>query len=205
MSSRATQSRSMSEQLESIKGLVVSEVSSETPTSHDNVTPFPVLFSVEELEVPQDMPTPASAKPSDTLKSNMDYWLEFEQKVNEFPVAKTLVDFLDQNPEMRIQLNGLYLQACITIKRDQVKFAQDRSAVEQSEKQAAEHAAKSAADALHEREQTYRDAELRLEREALMSSPLYWLGRLVGSIKIWPKTNVPGFVSLAAIAALCLK
>lgn len=124
------QRKSLSEQLEPIKGLTVCEVSSDS--AQTSVLPFPKLLPVEQIIVPED-DTPnqaSSSKETLALKSNTDYWAEFESNINEFAVAKTVVDYLDKDPEMKIQLNGLYVKACITIKREQIKYAQEQEVVE---------------------------------------------------------------------------
>lgn len=63
-------------------------------------------------------------------KSNPDYWLDFEANVNDFAVAKSLVDFLSENKELQSEHIGLYLQAQIVIKRAQIVYAKRKEAEE---------------------------------------------------------------------------
>lgn len=178
--------KSLSEQLEPIKGLTVCEVSSDS--AQTSVLPFPKLLPVEQIVVPED-DTPnqaSSSKETLALKSNTDYWAEFESHINEFAVAKTVVDYLDKDPEMKIQLNGLYVKACITIKRDQIKYAQ--------EQEAAEGAALARSAAM---QQDLANAAAIARRR----SPLHWIKS--GIAAAWSSdANAPGVIA-AGLLLLC--
>jgi hypothetical protein len=84
---------------------------------------------VESLEWPPlpdlDQFVPAAVP---TKVSDEDRWAEIETGIDEFAVAKTVIEFLNANPEELKQRSGLYLRAMVTIKRNQVEYAQAQAA-----------------------------------------------------------------------------
>jgi hypothetical protein len=64
----------------------------------------------------------------------IDVWAYLAENINEFAVAKTVVDHFDAfpkdlaNPE--VDLLGLYVRAKLTLKRNQISYAQAQQAVE---------------------------------------------------------------------------
>lgn len=180
---------------ESVSLVSSNPIGSSLPDAHvhraeDEPLVFPELMSVEEIVVPQD-PVPAvkDAGLPAALKSNTEYWLHFESNIDDFATAKTLVDFLDAHPQMRFQVNGLYLKAQITIKRSQVVYAKERDAVQQVQVTASQAAL------LHEERQL---------AAARQSTPSFMLGRLVGTLGRSLVPNAPGLGVLLLVATGCI-
>ena len=65
----------------------------------------------------------------------MDMWEYFVDHIDEFPVAKSIVDHFEANPrdlvnpKIEVDVYALYLRAKVTLKRDQVAFAATQAAV----------------------------------------------------------------------------
>lgn len=190
MSPRSTprHARSMADQLAAVRTHVEPQQSSlASQVQDDTVMLFPPLLAVDEIQVPDDAPAPAKESADQkALKSNTEYWLEFEEKIGDYPVAASLVDFMDQNPEMKRQFNGLYLKAQITIKAAQVQYAKEKSAQEDREKQA--------------------NASAHVPSQQAQANPggiWFWLGRTAGAVRFSPEPNVPGLVIMIAMVAAC--
>lgn len=180
--------RSMADQLAAVRTQVEPQQSDLASTVQDDTLMlFPPLLSVDQIHVPDDAPVPAKeSSEQKALKSNTEYWLEFEEKIGEYPVAASLVDYMDQNPEMKRQFNGLYLKAQITIKAAQVAYAKEKSALEEREKQA-----------------TASTHVLSQQVPAAPSGFWFWLGRTAGAVRFSPEPNVPGLVIMIAMVAAC--
>jgi hypothetical protein len=71
-----------------------------------------------------------------SIKTNEEHWISFEEQIDDFAVAKSVVDFLDENPEEKIKRQGLYLKACITLKRGAIAYQEAKKATEDAQKQA---------------------------------------------------------------------
>ena len=69
----------------------------------------------------------------------VDVWQYFAENINEFAVAKSLVDHFDANPKdlafPDVDAFGLYLRAKVTIKREQISYAQAQAAVTKAREQ----------------------------------------------------------------------
>ena len=65
---------------------------------------------------------------------SVDVWQYLAENINEFAVAKSIVEHFDANPkglnDNDIDTLGLYLRARVTIKREQIAYAQAQQAVE---------------------------------------------------------------------------
>lgn len=71
-----------------------------------------------------------------SIKTNDEHWISFEEQIEEFAVAKSVIEFLDENPEEKMKRQGLYLKACITLKRGAIAFQEAKKATEEAQKQA---------------------------------------------------------------------
>ena len=69
----------------------------------------------------------------------VDVWQYFAENINEFAVAKSLVDHFDAHPNdlsvPDVDAFGLYLRAKVTIKREQISYAQTQAAVTKAREQ----------------------------------------------------------------------
>lgn len=167
--------------------------------------PFPVLFTVEEIQPPADiLLTEEESDAVQTLRSNTAHWVAFEQQIDQgdFATAKTVVDFLDQDAQLKAALCGLYVKACIAIKREQIKYAQQQDAVEKAaaDVQAAaavEAVAKAQAD-LKREDADRKAAALRTQRQR-ERSVWYWLGRGFQAMRSSPHLALPGLAGIGLV------
>jgi len=84
-------------------------------------------------------PKPVESQPEKktvSIKTNDEHWISFEEQIEDFAVAKSVVDFLDENPEEKMKRQGLYLKACITLKRGAIAYQEAKKATEEAQKQA---------------------------------------------------------------------
>ncbi|WP_152606674.1 hypothetical protein [Aquabacterium sp. NJ1] len=113
---------------------------SQVPTTATSELAWPILDVMpEELrhmealdetaEDPKTVPQQQSAP-----RTTEEYWSLFESQIDDFAVAKTVVDFLEKSPEDLKLHQGLYLQACITLKRGAIAYNQAKEAAEQAKK-----------------------------------------------------------------------
>ena len=135
MRSTARQQRDAQPLSDQLKPLRLQVTASDNATAlndpRDNVLPFPELLAADDIVVPADTPSAAPHVPDALqLRSNQAHWLEFERAIDggDFAAAKTVIEYLDKYPQLQAQLCGLYVKACITIKREQILYAQTKDA-----------------------------------------------------------------------------
>ena len=90
---------------------------------------IPVLDAAQVCEsVPKaGLVTPAATE--------QDLWNEMVANIDDFAVAKSIVDFFDgASPDLQQQHTVLYLRAKVTIKRNQIAYAEANKAVENARK-----------------------------------------------------------------------
>lgn len=174
-----------------------------------SVLPFPVLYTAEEIQPPDDiLSTEEDSTVNCKLRSNTAHWVEFEKQVEsgDFATAKTVVDFLDQDAQLKAALCGLYVKACITIKREQIKYAQTQDAAEKAAEtasadekaQAALVAAEQAREKLQREEADRKAAALLVQRQR-ESSVWYWLGRGFQAMRSHPQLALPGLAGFGLV------
>lgn len=67
--------------------------------------------------------------------TEQDLWNDLLANINEFAVAKAIVDFLEvATPELQLQHTALFLRAKVTIKRNQIAYAEANKAVDNARK-----------------------------------------------------------------------
>ena len=68
--------------------------------------------------------------------TSVDVWQYLAENIDEFAVAKSIVDHFDDHPKdlhgNNVDTLGLYLRAKVTIKREQISYAQAQQAVERA-------------------------------------------------------------------------
>jgi len=80
-----------------------------------------------------DMDT--SGQPADTGApgQTIEVWEYFAENIDEFATAKTIVDHFVENPGLldsrEVDLHGLFVRAKLTIKRQQIAYAQAQAAI----------------------------------------------------------------------------
>ncbi len=78
----------------------------------------------------------ASAAPSGTEADQVDVWDYLAERIDEFAVAKSIVDHFDVQPKgldnKGVDTLGLYLRAKVTIKRQQIAYAQAQQAIDKA-------------------------------------------------------------------------
>ena len=93
----------------------------------------------EHLQIGPKKPVdtqPSVESKATSVKTNEEHWVSFEEQIDDFAVAKSVVDFLDENPEEKMARQGLYLKACITLKRGAIAYQEAKKATEEAQKQA---------------------------------------------------------------------
>lgn len=90
---------------------------------------------------PRQQSTATVAGVVDCGNDSMDMWQYFVDHIDEFPVAKSIVDHFDANakdllsPKIEVDVYALYLRAKITLKRDQVAYKAAQDAVAKAREQ----------------------------------------------------------------------
>ena len=63
----------------------------------------------------------------------VEVWEYFAENINDFATAKTIVDHFSDNPKLldskELDLHGLFLRAKLTLKRQQISYAQTQDAL----------------------------------------------------------------------------
>lgn len=80
---------------------------------------------------------PDSAPKADIAATvtEQDLWNELMSNINDFAVAKSIVDFLElASPDLQNQHTALFLRAKVTIKRNQIAYAEANKAVDNARK-----------------------------------------------------------------------
>ena len=97
---------------------------------------FPtIVFPAAPAPAPAKAPASTIAGVATGAPGTMDMWEYFVDHIDEFPVAKSIVDHFEANPKdllnprMEVDVYALYLRAKVTLKRDQVAFAAAQAAV----------------------------------------------------------------------------
>ncbi len=91
---------------------------------------------VVELDA-QSLPHSLDGVVQDSTES-IDMWEYFVEHVDEFSVAKSIVDYFDavpadlHNPKIDVDVFALYLRAKITLKRNAVAYAEGQQAIERA-------------------------------------------------------------------------
>ena len=86
-------------------------------------------------------PTDTSQPVPGTLAEpeRIDVWQYLAENINEFAVAKSIVDHFEADPKglhhPEIDTLGLFLRAKVTIKREQIAYAQAQQAVQKAREQ----------------------------------------------------------------------
>jgi hypothetical protein len=68
----------------------------------------------------------------------IDVWDYFVEHIDEFPVAKSIVDYFDARPsdlhnaKIDVDVFGLYMRAKITLKRNAISYAESQQAIERA-------------------------------------------------------------------------
>lgn len=180
---------SVAEQLQPVKdAFAMDGIAHEVPRQAKASLEFPPLLTVDEIKVPGDIVAPAHQTSLRQLRSNQDHWIEFERLIErgEFAAAKTVVEFLDSDARLKAAFSGLYVKACLVIKREQISYAQAQTTAEKTAAEARQ------VDAQRQREQ---------QEAARMRSVRHWLGRGMSAIRQSPNVAAPG---LAAVLLLGL-
>jgi hypothetical protein len=87
--------------------------------SYGDIAPTTVLYSGATAPHKGSEPPAIQLDPT----ASPDLWAELESQLHDYAVAFTVKEFLDNNPEQMQEHHGLYLKACIAIKRSQIEFA----------------------------------------------------------------------------------
>lgn len=76
----------------------------------------------------------ADLAPANPEGDTVDVWAYLAENINEFAVAKSIVDHFEANPKdlhnVNVDTFGLFLRAKVTIKREQIAFAIEQRATE---------------------------------------------------------------------------
>lgn len=99
---------------------------------------FPKIDGLTVEEVPA-APAAGASRPQVEPSQGVDVWDYFAENIDQFAVAKTIVDHFDQfpgalNSEER-DLPGLYVRAKLTLKRRQIAYAEAQQAIQQAREQ----------------------------------------------------------------------
>lgn len=69
---------------------------------------------------------------------SIDVWDYFVENIDEFAVAKSIVDYFDarpadlHNPRIDVDVFGLYMRAKVTLKRSAISYAETHQAIERA-------------------------------------------------------------------------
>lgn len=69
---------------------------------------------------------------------SIDVWDYFVENIDEFAVAKSIVDYFDarpadlHNPRVDVDVFGLYIRAKVTLKRSAISYAETHQAIERA-------------------------------------------------------------------------
>lgn len=84
-------------------------------------------------------PTVGPDAVADADGTSIDVWQYLAENIDEFAVAKSIVEHFDAHPkgltDSDVDTLGLYLRAKVTIKREQIAYAQALQAVERARAQ----------------------------------------------------------------------
>lgn len=88
-----------------------------------------VIPSADTAEIEAIAQTVAIGEQGETV----EVWEYFAENINDFATAKTIVDHFSDHPKLleskEVDLHGLYLRAKLTIKRQQIAYAQLQTAL----------------------------------------------------------------------------
>lgn len=68
----------------------------------------------------------------------IDVWEYFAENINEFAVAKSIVDYFDarpadlHNPQIDVDVFGLYMRAKVTLKRNAISYVESQQTIERA-------------------------------------------------------------------------
>ena len=96
----------------------------------------------QETFQPSSPEVSVTVVPDSALKADIaatvteqDLWNELMSNINDFAVAKSIVDFLElASPDLQNQHTALFLRAKVTIKRHQIAYAEAAKAVDNARK-----------------------------------------------------------------------
>lgn len=93
---------------------------------HSNITAIPAAQVVE-------MESAGSSVALGDQGETVEVWEYFAENINDFATAKTIVDHFAENPRLlesaEYDHHGLFVRAKLTIKRQQIAYAQAQAAI----------------------------------------------------------------------------
>jgi len=146
---------------------------------------FPPITGLDDVVIPDHVEPQASSPvllagtaPGDA--ETMDMWQYFVEHIDEFEVAKAIVDHFDANPKdlhsdkIDVDAFALFLRAKITLKRQAVAYATAQAALAKAREQS--RGLRSAAEAISKRFVEVRRAiEAQPQVLALMAATLVYV------------------------------
>ena len=97
------------------------------------------LLTSASASVPSNIADAADIAANHDSRDTIDVWQYLAENINEFAVAKSIVDHFEACPkglhDSDVDTLGLFLRAKVTIKREQIAYAQALHAVEKARAQ----------------------------------------------------------------------
>lgn len=165
---------------------MTSPLAASAPDSNEPVLTWPELSPT----LVEDSTRPPVDTQVDTSAETVDVWQYFADNINEFAVAKAIVDHFDAHPSHLdgpdVDAFGLYLRAKVTLKRQHVAFAAQ---------QEAEKATKAALDKAREESRTVR---------GVLKTFMAFISSVRSAVRSCVDSNPTPITVACAIAALYL-